>query len=474
MNGHDEVAALSLTALASAIRAKRISSVEATKACIARIENAQPLLNCFIAIEADAALERARQSDEDLSRGKIRGALHGVPLAHKDLFYRENKISTCGSKIHRGIVADHTATVIGRLEAAGALQLGTLNMAEFALGPTGHNEHYGHCRNPWNLEHISGGSSSGSGAAVAARLAYGALGSDTGGSIRIPAACCGVVGLKSTQTRVSRHGVMPLSFSLDCPGPLARTVHDCARLFSVIVGPDDNDPTTAVEPATDFEAALGANLKGLRIGVCIDAVEDDTMSDIRHTHEAALEVYRSLGAEITKVRMPDANHFGALANVIQKCESATVHGQWMRTRSNDYSEQVRSRIEAGLFLPAVRYIEALSLRGLFLREFVKQVFETVDALYLPTLPIPVPTISETDVKTGNAIPTMVATMTGLTRWVNYLGLPALSVPCGFDCRGLPVGFQLIGRPFSEARLFNLGHQYQKATDWHERAPNFIS
>ncbi len=273
----EELTHLSLTDVAEAIRTKQVSAVEVTAACLRRIERLQPKLNCFISIEAEAALKAAAVADADLARGVLRGSLHGVPLAHKDMFYRAGQVSTCGSKINRDFVPDHTATVLSRLEAAGAIYLGGLNMAEFALGPTGHNEHWGHCRNPWNPDYITGGSSSGSGSAVAARLTYGALGSDTGGSVRMPAGVCGVVGLKPTWGRVSRYGVMPLSFSLDTVGPLARTVQDCACLTRIIAGSDPMDSTSSTALVPDYEATLSEGMKGIKIGVPTNYYYDELM-----------------------------------------------------------------------------------------------------------------------------------------------------------------------------------------------------
>ena len=251
-----DVTALTLRQAAAAIAERRVRAEALVEASLDRIERLQPTLNCFIRIAAEAARAKARAADMSVNAGHALGPLHGVPLAHKDMFYRAGEVCTCGSKIRAGFVPDHTASVLARLDAAGAIELGRLNMAEFALGPTGHNDHFGRCRNPWNPDHISGGSSSGSGAAVAAGLVFGALGSDTGGSVRLPAAMCGVVGIKPTQGRVSRYGAMPLSHSLDCIGILARTVGDCARLLSIIAGSDERDSTASRRPAEDFEHGL--------------------------------------------------------------------------------------------------------------------------------------------------------------------------------------------------------------------------
>ena len=259
-------AELSLCEAAERIRSRELSSREVTAACVERIEHHAGDLNCFIRFDAEEAFAQADAADRALAAGEPAGPLHGVPLAHKDMFYRAGVVCTCGSKIRRDFVPDRTATVLARLDAAGALDIGGLNLSEFAHGPTGHNAHFGACRNPWNLAHISGGSSSGSGSSVAARLVFGALGSDTGGSVRLPAAANGLVGIKPTQTRVSRHAMMGLSFSLDNAGPLTRTVRDAARLLGVIAGHDPEDATSSAMPVPDYEAAaLAPDVRGLRV-----------------------------------------------------------------------------------------------------------------------------------------------------------------------------------------------------------------
>jgi aspartyl-tRNA(Asn)/glutamyl-tRNA(Gln) amidotransferase subunit A len=317
---------------------------------------------------------------------------------------------------------------------------------------------------------VAGGSSSGSGAAVAARLIYGALGSDTGGSVRIPAALNGLVGLKPTQGRVSRHGGLPLSFSTDCFGPLARTVRDCARLTRVIAGHDGADPTSSRHAVADYEAACGAGIAGLRIAVARTYGAIEVRDDVASAAAASLEVLRGLGAEIVEVDLPDPSELSALANIVSRSEAATRHRKWIRSRREDYSPHVRRRMEVGHMIPATRYIEALSARGRILAEFGQAVFAKAEVLHLPTVAVPAPTLAESDVGDSEALPALLLRLTGLTRPMNYLGLPALSVPAGFSGDGLPVAFQLVGRPFQEATLFQLGDAYQQATDWHRRIP----
>ena len=460
---------LTLTEAADALARGDVSSVELTRAAIARARDLGSDLNCVARLDEEDAMRAAEASDKERKKGAARGALHGVPLAHKDLFYVKGKVVACGSKIRGDFRPDTTATVVTRMEAAGAVNIGSLHMAEFAFSPTGYNEHYGHCRNPWNKAHVPGGSSSGSGAAVAARIVFGSLGSDTGGPIRHPAAMCGITGLKPTVTRVSRAGVMPLSFSLDCVGPLARTARDCARLLEVIAGPDPADATCSTQPVPKYEAGLDGNASGLRIGVPRSYYYDLVAPEVKKPLDESLAALRSLGATVVEVDVPDVGLINTLMHVLMSVEAATVHRKWLRKRRNDYADQVRSRIEPGLFYPATRYLEALSLRASVTREFVASALKDVDLLHLPTVPIPVPTIQESTV--GPDVPRIIGTAGHCTRGINYLGLPAISVPAGFDGRGLPVGFQLVGRPFTEGMLLRAADAYQRVTDWHKKKPS---
>jgi aspartyl-tRNA(Asn)/glutamyl-tRNA(Gln) amidotransferase subunit A len=465
----EDILGLGLTELAAAIRKRKVSSYEATRACLDRAQRLQPHLNCFISIEADAALKTARAADRALARSAKPGLLHGVPLAHKDLFYRKGHVSTGGAKILRDYRPPVTATVVDRMQAAGAIWLGTLNMSEFAGNPTGHNEHFGDCRNAWNVQHVSGGSSSGSGVAVAARVCYGALGSDTGGSIRHPAAFNGVVGLKPTYGRVSRFGVLPRSWSLDTVGPLARTVRDCARLMRVIAGPDLNDVTCSSERVPDYEKALAGNVKGLRIGVPTNYYYDHSSADVRGCMQESLAALESLGARLIELEVPDPQRLLDLSNVISQPEVAAVHAKWLRERPQDYSIW-RAAIEPGLVVPAPSYLEAQMARPRLIREFVDGVFGRVDLLHAPVYAKPVPTIAEATPRSPSDIPRVQA-ISRNNRPANFLGLPSMSVPAGFSSNGLPVAFQLMGRPFSEPLLLRVADAYQRVTDWHRRAPD---
>lgn len=464
-----EPALMSLTAIAKAIAEKQVSSREATRSCLHRIAQWQPRLNAFMALEAEQALKAADEADAALAKGNAKGVLHGVPLAHKDMYYEAGKVVTCGSKIRRDFVATTTSTALQRIKDAGTIRLGSLQMAEFAYGPTGHNAHFGPVHNPWNVDHITGGSSSGSGSAVAARLTFAALGSDTGGSIRMPAHFCGVTGLKTTVGRVSRAGAMPLSQSLDTVGPLARSAEDCALLIGLMAGADAEDPTAANLPVPDYMAATKGSLKGIRIGVPTAFYVDDLDSEVARVLDETVATLKREGAEIIKVELPDQRQLSSASQLVLAVEAAAFHKRWMIERLEDYGAQVRMRLENGLAVPAVSYLEAMRWRGPALSAHNAAV-AGVDAVIAPVSPIPAPTIAESDVGAGPGAEAVIQRLTRFTRPVNYLGLPSLAIPSGFTKVGLPVGMQLIGRSFDEATLLRIGAAFQRATDFHDRVP----
>jgi aspartyl-tRNA(Asn)/glutamyl-tRNA(Gln) amidotransferase subunit A len=467
----DALAGLTLTELAAAIGAGKVSSLEATENCLAGLERHGPALNCVAGIEPEAALEAARAADAELAAGRARGPLHGVPLAHKDMFYRAGRVSACGSRILADFVPEVTSTALARLDGAGALDIARLNMVEFALGTTGHNEITGAVRNPWNPAHVTGGSSSGPGAAVAARLVYGALGSDTGGSIRLPAAACGLVGVKPTFGRVSRYGAMPLSFTLDTVGPLARGVADAALILQTIAGPDPNDPTTGSEPVPDYLSDLEAGVRGLRIATPENYFYDPVDPEVAALARASLEVFAALGAEIVPVEMPASIELGnPLTMLILAVEGAAVHGRWLEQRRADYGRQTLGRLLPGLLYPAKRYVEALSLRRKVVDELRAAVFERADVLHTPVWPFPLPTIEESDLAANPGFTEFIAATGHCSRPVNYAGLPGVSVPAGFTANGLPSAFQLVGRPFDEALLLRAARAYERETACTAPAP----
>jgi aspartyl-tRNA(Asn)/glutamyl-tRNA(Gln) amidotransferase subunit A len=467
-----EPALLSLTEIAQAIAQKRVSSREATQSCLSRIAQWQPGLNAFMAIEAEAALAAAAAADAALAKGNFKGALHGVPLAHKDMYYDAGKVVTCGSRIRRDFVATSTSTALQRLKDAGTIRLGSLQMAEFAYGPTGHNSHYGPVHNPFAFDHITGGSSSGSGAAVAARLTFAALGSDTGGSIRMPAHFCGVTGLKTTVGRVSRAGAMPLSQSLDTVGPLARTALDCALLLGLTAGADPEDPTAVAGSLPDYMAAAQQPMQDLTIGIPSAFYVDDLDPEVARILEETIAVLSQEGAKIVKVELPDQRQLTAASQLVIAVEAAAFHKRWMIERPQDYGPQVLMRLQNGLAIPGVSYLEAMRWRGPALSAHLAAV-AGVDAVMAPVAPVAAPTIAESDVGNSPDAEAVIQRLTRFTRPVNYLGLPSLAVPSGLTRGGLPVGMQLIGRPFEEATLLRIGAAFQRATDFHARLPKLV-
>jgi aspartyl-tRNA(Asn)/glutamyl-tRNA(Gln) amidotransferase subunit A len=463
-----DIAALNLKDLAGAIRRRKVSSLEVTRALLARIETWQPALNAFARVEAEDALKSAKAADRALAAGKAKGPLHGVPVAHKDMYYSKGKLAECGSKIRKGWIAPATATAVERLEAAGSFRLGALNMVEFAYGPTGHNVHTDNVRNPWDPARITGGSSSGSGSAVGARLVPMALGSDTGGSIRMPAHFCGTSGFKPTNGRVSRANAMPLSFTLDTVGPLAQTAEDCAIVLSVIAGPDPLDPTTALAPKWDGKA-MKRPAKGMTIGIPKSFYVDNLEPDVAKALDDAIATFKTLGVKVIQVDLPDQVMVSAAAMIVLAVEAATYHAPWLRARPDDYGAQVRNRLQNGLAYSAVEYLEALRWRAHALDAHLAAIGKC-DAVLAPVSRAVASTLAETDVAGANNAEAIIQGITRFMRPVNYLGLPALVVPAGFGQHAMPIGLQLIGRPFNDETVAALGIAFQGATDFHQKVP----
>lgn len=459
-----------LSALAGEIRAGRLSPVEATRACLDRIARLDGRLRAFITVDAENALAAARALEADAHAGRWRGPLHGVPLAFKDLCHIRGLPASCGTKTPQYFFAEHECTAVRRLVAAGAVTLGTLNMAELATGPFGDNAHHGDVQNPWRPGHCSGGSSSGSGAAVVAGLALGALGTDTGGSIRLPAGCCGIAGLKPTYGRVSRAGVMPLSWSMDHVGPLAPTVRDAALLLGVIAGADPQDATSSPRAVADYAQALSEPIAGLRVGVPENYYFRGLHSEMEAGVRRAVGVLEGLGARASEIRVPDPQRITDVANIISRAESAAIHWRLLRERPQDLQPAVRARLELGVHIPAHDYLQALRLRARLAREFIREVFAEVDTLAAPVIPEPAPALAAVKAGTTEDVTARMKQFSRLTRPWNGLGLPALSVPCGFSAAGLPLAFQIVGRPFDEATVLRLGHAYEQAAGWWRRRP----
>ena len=458
----------SLTAIASALRTRKISAVEVTQASQQRLKARGAEMNAVAGIdEADALAQAERADASDMS-----GPLAGVPLAHKDMYYRPGRISACGSKIREDFMPDVLSGALKNLDNAGALDIARLNMVEFALGVTGHNEITGNVKNPWNPDHMTGGSSSGSGSMVAARATFGALGSDTGGSVRLPASCCGVVGMKVTMGRVSRYGAMPLSFTLDTVGPLTRTIRDNAMMLAALAGYDDNDPSSANVPVDDYLAGLETGVKGLKVGIPTSHFFDDISPELGDRFTAAVDVLKAAGANIVDVDLPERIVVtNALTSLITASEGAALHQHWLETRGDDYGVQTFGRFAGGLATPASRYVQALNLRTELLAEFNEMVFGAADVMMTPMMIMDVPTIAAADVGADAKAAAMLSKVGHCSRPVNFLGLPGLAVPSGFAKSGLPSSIQFVGRPFDEATLYRVGRAYERETNWITQAPD---
>lgn len=452
-----------LSQAAARLRDGTLTSEDLTGAALARAQEQQPVLNAFIEIRAAEALAQARECDREMKLGRWRGPLHGIPLAHKDCFEREGRTMTVGSRVLDPQAGTRTATVLSRLQAAGAVDLGPLNMNEMVAGPTGQNPHFGDCRNSGDPSRISGGSSSGSGTAVGAALVFGSLGSDTGGSIRLPASMNGLFGLKPTYGRVSRAGCFPRAFSLDCVGPLARSAEDCALLLQVIAGLDARDPSTLAAPVPEYARWLDSAGTSSRTAVLVTPVEYDTQ--VQDAFAAFVAAASARYGAAPEVAFDDLDACNAMGDIISKVEAATLHGPWMREQPDRYSQAVYSRTEPGLHVPAVRYLEALNARAAVLREFLAGPMARADVLLCPTVPVPVPTRAEADMEGAGKVFGVVARLTALTRPLSYLGLPVLTMPMGRDSNGMPMGVQLVGRPFGEARLLSVARALAADIGW---------
>ena len=436
------------------LRARRTSSVELVADAIARIERHGQQLRAFITVTGKQAKEQALEADRELAAGVDRGPLHGIPIALKDLFLTRGVRTTAGSRLYENFVPDYDATVVERLRAAGAVILGKLNMHEMAYGITSANPHFGPVRNPWNPEHSPGGSSGGSAAAVAARMVYVAMGSDTGGSIRIPAAFCGTVGLKPTYGRVSRYGALPLGWSLDHMGPLTRTVRDAALVLNAIAGRDPKDPTSSQRPAADYVPEEGCSIRGLRVGIPENFYFERVDADVERAVRGAIARAESLGASVRPVQLPDVAALNAVARVVLLAEASAMAGPALARREL-FGGDVLALFDQGRLVPATDYIDAQRLRKIMRRDF-HRIWNEIDCLMTPTTPNVAPKIGDTTVRLGGRDEDVRLATTRLVRGINALGYPALSLPCGISGGGLPIGVQIVGAAFAEATVLRLG------------------
>jgi aspartyl-tRNA(Asn)/glutamyl-tRNA(Gln) amidotransferase subunit A len=458
-----EILSLGVAELARRLDARTLSSVEATDAVLTALAKHGPGLNALARLYPEAALAAAKASDERRARGEARGPLDGVPLAHKDMFHRAGELAEYGSLLCRDRRPTTTAAVIARLDAAGSIDCGRLNMVEFALGITGHNAHTGHPKNAWDPSRITGGSTSGGATAIAARLIPATLGSDTGGSIRIPASLCGLFGIKPTYGRVSRYACMPLSFSLDHIGPLARHAEDCALILGTIAGHDPNDPTTSRRRVEDYVGGIGRSLAGFRVAQVVGDLGQPVDDGILAVCEGAMSVFRALAAIVGEVALPSFSPLNAARRAVMLGEAAAIHRSGIANHLDAYNPQTAQRMLPGFALSASDYVQALAARGPILERFCAAVFADADLVALPTSPMPTPGIEETDTGGDAHFIELANKLGGLVGPFNYLGLPAISIPAGFDANGMPVGLQLVGRPFSEALLLRAAHAFERET-----------
>jgi aspartyl-tRNA(Asn)/glutamyl-tRNA(Gln) amidotransferase subunit A len=462
----DELAYLSITEAGARLRRREFSVVELTDACLNRIQAIDGKLHCFITLTADLALQRARQAEKEIRSGTDRGPLHGIPIALKDLYATHGIRTTCHSAVLENWTPDYDATAVSKLSEAGAVLLGKLGMHEFAFGGPSVDAPFPAVRNPWNTAHIPGGSSSGSGAALAAGLCYGALGSDTGGSIRTPSSHCAVVGIKPTYGRVSRHGVIPLSWSLDHAGPMARSVEDCAILLRAIAGYDPKDQASANAVVPDFLAGLKDSIAGLRVGVPRKNWFDENLGTDRQTEavfDQALKVLESLGAVIVDI---DGRPFSLARKANQTilvCEAYAYHEKTFQATPMKFGSSVRRRMLEGAFLGAADYLAAQRARAVLNRQ-IRANFAAVDVFAVPGAARPPEAFEGMDPNEQNLRPSF-------TNPFNLSGLPTISVPCGFTEGNLPSGLQIVARPFEEATCFRVAYAYEQVTDWHKQRPS---
>ncbi len=439
---------------AAALRGRSVSAVELTTAALSRIDRLNSTLRAFITVTADSAMQRAKQADVELAAGRERGPLHGIPVAVKDLFGTRGVRTTGGSKIFENFVPEENSAVVDKLEAAGAVLLGKLNQHELAYGITSANPHFGAVRNPWDKERSPGGSSGGSGAAVAAQLVYAAMGSDTGGSIRIPASFCGTVGLKPTYGRVSRYGALPLGYTLDHMGPLSRSVRDAAIVLNAIAGHDPRDEASSRRPVVDYVPEEGCSIRGLRVGFPESFFFERLDPDVESAVRGAIARAASLGADVRPVRVPDVAALNAVGRVILLAEASAVLEPYLENRGL-FGADVLALLDQGRLVAATDYINAQRLRKKMRMEFQK-VWKEVDCLICAATPNTAPRIGETTVRLGGREEDVRLATTRLVRGINVLGYPALSIPCGLSGGGLPIGLQIVGPAFDEATVLRIG------------------
>jgi aspartyl-tRNA(Asn)/glutamyl-tRNA(Gln) amidotransferase subunit A len=457
---YDELLSFDVAQLSEKLRSRELSPVEVTEAYLRQIEKHNSTLRAYVTVTDDLARKAARRAETEIVAGKWKGPFHGVPIGLKDLLYTKGITTTGGSKILGDFKPAFDATVWTKLKRAGAVLLGKLNLHEFAYGITSNNPHYGACRNPYATDRIPGGSSGGSAAAIVARMAAATIGSDTGGSIRIPAALCGCVGLKPTWSRVSRYGVIPLAATLDHVGPITRTVRDAALMLQVIAGRDGGDSTSSREKVPDYSNALEGGAAGIRVGV-IRELTNELSAEVSRSFEQALATLGSLGATVDEVSIPSLPLASVVNGIITWAEALEYHEQWMRTRAQDYGEDVRRLLEIGMTTPASNYVRAQRARPRILADALKAL-DSHDVLVAPGSGIVAPRIDETDILEPSERVDVVRAILRFTSAFDVTGQPALAIPTGLSSDGLPVAMQIIGRPFDEPAVLRVAAAYEAA------------
>ncbi len=463
-----ELPFLTATQLAELIKSREVSPVEAARAYLDRIDAVDGQLNSYITVCREEALAEARTAEGEIAAGNYRGPMHGIPVAVKDQFYTKGILTTGGSSILKDFVPDEDSTVVSNLKNAGAVLLGKLNMSEYAMGDAFHHP-YGRPRNPWDLSRNPGTSSSGSGAATAAHLCATSLGEDTGGSIRGPAAFCGLAGIRPSYGRVSRYGVLGASWSMDIVGPISRTVSDCAMTLGAIAGYDPKDPYTWDTPVPDYLSSLTGDIRGLRVGVVIERVHTDAVEpEVRQSVQRAITVLGELGAEIQDASIPLIVHSAVISSAVIMVDAQAPHAQGMAEHLGEYDHNNRVRLLTGSIVPARAHQKALRLREL-LRQQILAALQQVDVLVMPTSSIPAsPIPAKAGINSKEEVLEGYAGRRSFTAPFNLANVPAMSINCGFTTENLPVGLQLAGKPFAEETLFRMAHAYEQATDWHNR------
>jgi len=453
---------------AAALRARTVSSRELTEECLRQIEAGNPHWNAFLTVTGEQALAAADRADGELAAGIDKGPLHGIPIALKDVFSTKGIRTTCGSLLFKDHVPDFDCAVAERLAAAGSVMVGKTHMHELAYGVTSNNPHFGPVRNPWNGDCVPGGSSGGSGAAVTTGMAFLAMGSDTGGSIRVPGAFCNTVGLKPTYGRVSRYGVMPLDFSLDHMGPLTRTVRDAAICLHTLAGRDERDETSSHATVDSYVPAEGVSIRGVKIGVPSNFYFDQVEPDVNAAVRKMIQLAAGLGAHAEVVTVPDIPSLNAIGRVILLSEASAVFERFS-DRRDEFGADVRVLFDQGMLIPATDYVNAQRLRRQFRDAFLR-LFDSIDLLVTPTTPTVAKRIGQNSIMVGGQEEDFRLATTRLVRGINVLGFPAISIPCGFDGDRMPIGLQLIAKPFDERRLLAAAAALEDATDFHLQQP----